>query len=86
MKAQQLRLTNCTKQPNESKSIPKVQMIYLFETFSDLPSIARIDFIIVNACTHFKTNIKLNQTLNDINESYSLLLHVSFIESKFVKQ
>lgn len=56
MKAQQLRLTNRTKEPNTWKGIPNVLINYLFETFSDLPSIARIDFIFVIASIHFKTN------------------------------
>lgn len=56
MKAQQLRLTNRTNGPNVRKGIPNVLMNYLFETFSDLPSIARIDFIIAIARIQFKTN------------------------------
>lgn len=56
MKAQHLRLTNRTKEPNVRKGIPNVLLNYLFETFSDLPTNARIDFIVVIARIHFKTN------------------------------
>lgn len=59
MKAQQMRLT---KDANVRKGIPNVLMNYLFKMFSNnLPPIARINFIIVVARIHFKTNkIKLS--------------------------
>lgn len=72
MKAQQLRLTNRTNEPNVRKGIPNVLMNNLFETFFDLPSIARIDFIIVIARIHFKTN-----------QIKQFLIALRIIDSKF---